>query len=450
MTHSYKLCGYNIVLDIASGSIHSVDEVAYDAINEYERLGRGETVSLIKSKYDYLTDADISELFCDIERPISRGKLFSVDSFENAAAPKWESHIKALCLNVSHLCNMTCSYCFAGKGEYNGSGGLMDFETGKRAIDFLIDNSGARMNLDVDFFGGEPLLNWEVVKDIVRYARKAEQGKNKRIRFTLTTNGILIDDDVISFTNREMHNIVLSLDGRPEINDAVRKLANGEGSYAVVMPKMKKLVEARHGKGYYIRGTFTRENTDFVQDILHLADLGFKELSMEPAVSKPGEPHALTMDDLPEIGRQYETLAIEMLRREKEGRGFTFYHYKLDLSGGPCVHKRIAGCGVGTEYMAVTPAGELFPCHQFVGNREFLMGDIWQGITNTDLRREFGACGVYSNEECRSCWARFYCSGGCKANAYNAAGNIGGVYKLGCEMFKKRVECAIMIKVAGV
>ena len=448
MVHCYKLNGYNIVLDVASGSVHSVDDVAFDVICALENSGKDEIAKIIKGKYPQLPESELSELFSDIERLRQCGKLFSPDVFASAGAPAGKKQLKAICLNVSHACNMTCSYCFAGSGRYGGDGELMSLNTGKRAIDFLVENSQGRKTLDIDFFGGEPLLNWGVVKDIVKYARGVEQGSGKKFRFTLTTNGLLIDDDVIGFTNKEMHNVVLSLDGRPEVNDAMRKTHGGSGSYDDVVPKHKKLVEARSGKGYYIRGTYTRKNLDFVSDILHIADLGFMELSMEPVVAKPGDPHALTMGDLPELCRQYEMLAAEMIKRNKEGRGFTFYHYTLDLTGGPCIHKRIAGCGVGTEYVAVTPRGEIYPCHQFVGNKGFIMGDIWSGVTNEKLRGEFSSCNIYSRSECRSCWARMYCSGGCSANAYNANGSISGVFKLGCELFKKRIECAIMIKAA--
>jgi len=324
----------------------------------------------------------------------------------------------------------------------------MSLETGKHAIDFLVESSGLRKNLDVDFFGGEPLLNIDVVKGIVLYAREVERTIDKKFRFTLTTNALLIDDDVIDFTNKEIYNVVLSLDGRPEIHDAMRKLPGGSGSYADAAAKIRKLVDTRRGKGYYIRGTFTSENKDFVNDILHIADLGFKELSMEPVVTKENEPYGFTAEDLPELYAQYEKLAVEMLNREKLGKGFNFYHYTLNFAEGPCVHKRIAGCGVGTEYLAVTPSGELYPCHQFVGDKRFLMGDVRHGVVNTDLRREFSQCSIYSRKECRDCWARFYCSGGCAANAFYDSGSIGGVCELGCELFKKRIECAIMMNVA--
>ena len=448
MIHWYKLGGFNIVIDAASGSIHSVDDVAYDVIRMFEHDSRDTITKFIQGKYPDLPDSELVETFSDIELLIRQGKLFSTDIFRDVGGYTRGKRLKALCLNVSHACNMTCLYCFAGRGKYGGDGELMGLDTGKRAIDFLLENSGGRKNLDVDFFGGEPLLNWSVVKGVVEYARGVEQGYGKKLRFTLTTNGLLINDDVIEFTGMEMHNVVLSLDGRPETNDTARKLHSGEGSYAEVIPKIKKLVKARNGKGYYIRGTYTHDNLDFVSDILHIADLGFKELSMEPVVAKPGDAYRLTMDDLPVLYGQYEMLAMEMIKRKKEGRGFTFYHYMLDLTGGPCIHKRIAGCGVGTEYMAVTPNGELYPCHQFVGNEKFILGDIWHGVVNENLLNEFGACSIYSREECCECWARIYCSGGCAANAYNAVGTIDGIYELGCELFKKRMECAIMIKVA--
>ena len=448
MIHCYRLGGYNIVIDVVSGSIHSVDDVAFDVISMYERENREEIEKHIKRKFTEIDDAGLADIFTDIDQLINQGKLFSLDTFEHVKEHTRNKPLKALCLNVSHACNMSCFYCFAGNGKYGGAGELMSFETGKRAIDFLVESSAGRKNLDIDFFGGEPLLNWNVIKDIVRYARSIEQESIKKFRFTLTTNGLLIDDDVTSFTNKEMHNVVLSLDGRPETNDATRKLPDGTGSYNNVVPKFRKIVQARGGKGYYIRGTFTRDNLDFVNDILHIADIGFGELSMEPVVTKPGTPYGLTMDDLPMLDKQYELLALEMIKRKKEGRGFTFYHYILNLPEGPCVHKRLAGCGVGSEYLAVTPGGELYPCHQFVGDRNFLMGDVWQGVVNKKLLDEFAVCDIYTRSECRECWARMYCSGGCAANAYNATDSIGGVYKLGCEMFKKRIECAVMIKVS--
>jgi len=452
------------VLDVASGSIHCVDDVAYDVIRTYELVLDGKEqrlpIAQVAAKHPGATENDIQEVIADIEALRSRGKLFSPDNFANVVETDRIAPLKALCMNVSHVCNMSCAYCFAGRGEYGGIDGrgdaaeggddikLMSLETGKQAIDFLVNNSGERETLDVDFFGGEPLLIWDVVKSIVKYAREIERNCDKRFRFTLTTNGLLIDDDVINFTNNQMHNVVLSLDGRPEVHDAMRKLPDGSGSYADVVDRIKKLVDARHGKGYYIRGTFTKENKDFLNDILHLADLGFKEISMEPVVRQGKQGDGFTHDDLQELCTQYETLAVEMIRREKLDTGFNFYHFNLDLTGGPCIYKRIAGCGVGTEYLAVTPSGELYPCHQFVGDKNFLMGDVWQGLTNTGLRSEFTKCSIYSRSECKNCWARFYCSGGCAANAYHETGSINGVYKLGCELFKKRIECAIMMYVA--
>jgi len=450
MVHCYKLGGFNIVVDSESGSIHSVDEVAFDAIRLFGYEQEEETRKQLKKIHTEITDEDISELLLDIRRLMQRGKLYSNEQPSGAVRhkDKDQADVKALCLNVSHVCNMSCAYCFAGKGQYGGVGGLMDIGTGMAAIDFLLKNSIGRSNLDVDFFGGEPLLNWGVVKGIVEYARKKEQESGKKFRFTLTTNALLIDDEVISFSNREIHNVVLSLDGRMETHDAMRKLPGDKGSYAEILPLLKKMVEERRGKGYYIRGTYTRKNLDFATDILHIADLGFKELSMEPVVSKPGGEFSLEAGDLPEICRQYEILAIEMLRRKRIGRGFNFYHYILDLKGGPCIHKRIAGCGVGTEYLAVTPGGELFPCHQFIGDNKFLMGDVWRGISNRLLRNEFLGNDIFSRSECRVCWARLFCSGGCAANAYHETSSLSGVYELGCEMFKKRLECAIMLQVA--
>ena len=449
MIHCYKLSGYNIVLDTPSGCVHSVDDVAYDAIRIYENEGEAGVLSKIGEQYPDLPDEEIASLISDIRELEGSGKLFSADEFSGMVEKARSAPLKALCLNVSHMCNMACGYCFAGRGEYRGKGKLMPLETAVRAIDFLIESSGPRKNLYVDFFGGEPLLNFGVVKKTVEYARGAERTSGKRFRFTLTTNGLLIDDDVIDFANREMDNVVLSLDGRPEVNDASRRLPGGAGAYDAVVPKFRKLVESRGGKNYYIRGTYTSGNTDFFNDITHIADLGFTELSMEPVVSPPDAPYALSPGHLPEIFGQYEMLADEMLKREQEGRGFRFYHFMLDLSGGPCLYKRLAGCGAGTEYLAVTPDGELFPCHQFIGNDEFLVGDIYSGIANSALQDEFRGCTIYSREECRACWARMYCSGGCAANAFNASGSISGTYELGCELFKKRVECAIMMKIGG-
>ena len=459
MVHQYKLNGYNIVLDTCSGSVHVVDEVAYDVIALYPDRNEDEIVAALLEKYGGCPDVTEEELRAcvgDVRALEEAKKLYTPDTFEPMAFDfkNRSAVVKALCLHVAHTCNLNCSYCFASQGKYHGPDAghgeraLMSFEVGKRALDFLIENSGTRTNLEVDFFGGEPLMNWEVVKELVAYARTQEAPHNKKFRFTLTTNGMLIDDDVIDFANREMHNVVLSLDGRKETHDRLRVDLAGRGSYDRVVPRFRKLVERRGGKNYYMRGTFTHANPDFTKDLFHMADLGFTELSMEPVVCAPDDPAALTAEDLPIVLEQYEILAKEMLKREKEGRGFTFYHYMLDLAHGPCIYKRVSGCGSGTEYMAVTPWGDLYPCHQFVGEEASRRGDIWNGVTNTAVRDEFKLCNAYARPECADCWAKLYCSGGCAANAYHASGSIRGVYEYGCELFRKRIECAIMIKAA--
>ncbi|HIR85718.1 MAG TPA: thioether cross-link-forming SCIFF peptide maturase [Candidatus Limivicinus faecipullorum] len=454
MVHQYKLNGYNIVLDSCSGSIHSVDEAAYDIIAMYKEKSPEEIVRELLEKYAHRSDVTEEELYAciaDVAALEKAGKLFTPDNFASMAGAFKERSgdvVKALCLHVAHTCNLNCSYCFASQGKYHGERALMSFEVGKRALDFLIENSGRRTNLEVDFFGGEPLMNWDVVKQLVEYARTQEEPHHKKFRFTLTTNGMLIDDEVIDFANREMSNVVLSLDGRKEIHDALRVDYAGNGSYDRIVPKFQKLVKARGGKNYYMRGTFTHANPDFTKDLFHMADLGFTELSMEPVVCAPGDSAALTPEDIEIVKQQYELLAVDMLRREKEGKPITFYHYMLDLTGGPCIYKRISGCGSGTEYMAVTPWGDLYPCHQFVGEEKYKLGNIWDGVTNTALREEFRSCNAYARPDCKDCWAKLYCSGGCAANAYHATGSIRGVYEAGCELFKKRIECAIMMKVA--
>ena len=454
MLHQYKLNGYNIVLDTCSGSVHSVDEVAYDIIAMYENATADEIVRAMMEKYgdrEDVTEEEIRLCIGDVETLKKMGKLFTPDTFAPMAGTLKERSgdvVKALCLHVAHTCNLNCSYCFASQGKYHGDRALMSFEVGKRALDFLIENSGKRRNLEVDFFGGEPLMNWDVVKDLVKYARSVEKEHGKNFRFTLTTNGVLIDDDVIEFSNKEMSNVVLSLDGRKEIHDRLRVDYAGNGSYERIVPKFKKFVESRGGKNYYMRGTFTHANPDFTKDVFHMADMGFTELSMEPVVCAEGDPSGLNAEDIETVKEQYEVLACEMLKRQQEGRPFTFYHYMLDLTEGPCIYKRISGCGSGTEYMAVTPWGDLYPCHQFVGEEAYKLGNIWDGVTNPDLREEFRACNAYSRPDCKDCWAKLYCSGGCAANAYHATGTIAGVYKPGCELFKKRIECAIMMRVA--
>ena len=454
MIHQYKLGGYNIVLDVCSGAVHAVDEVAYEIIALFENNDRQtvlETVEKMFAGREDITAADISECYDQVQALKNAGKLFVPDTFEPMAGmlkEKTAGVVKALCLHVAHTCNLNCSYCFASQGKYHGDRAVMSFEVGKQALDFLVANSGSRKNLEVDFFGGEPLMNFQVVKDLVAYARSIEKQHNKNFRFTLTTNGVLVDDDVIDFANRECSNVVLSLDGRKEIHDRYRVDYAGKGSWDKIVPKFQKFVEARQGKEYYMRGTFTHANPDFLKDIQQMLDLGFTELSMEPVVSAPGDPGALTEEDLPIVLEQYEKLAELMLQRQKEGRPFTFYHYMIDLTGGPCIYKRISGCGSGTEYMAVTPWGDLYPCHQFVGEEAFKLGNIWDGVTDPDVQAQFAACNVYAHPECRDCWARLYCSGGCAANAYHSTGSVTGVYEYGCKLFRKRMECAIMVAVA--
>ena len=450
MVHQYKLNGYDIVLDTASGSVHLVDDVAYDIIEMYKSRSADEICAAICEKYPDVTRSDVLECLDDVAELEREHKLFTPDDYEHLAADyKGSSHvIKALCLHVAHTCNLNCSYCFASQGKYHGERAIMSFDVGKRALDFLVESSGDRRNLEVDFFGGEPLMNWQVVKDLVAYARSIEKDAGKNFRFTLTTNGVLLDDEVTDFCNREMHNVVLSLDGRKEVNDRFRVDVAGNGSYDRIVPNFQRFVAKRGDKSYYMRGTYTHYNTDFTNDLFHMADLGFTELSMEPVVCAPGDPCALTEEDFPVLCEQYEILAKDMLRRWREGKPITFYHYMVDLKHGPCIYKRVTGCGSGTEYMAVTPWGELFPCHQFVGDPKYSLGNIWDGVTNTAVQGEFRACNAYSRPDCKDCWARLYCSGGCAANSYHATGSIGGVYEYGCRLFKKRMECAIMLQAA--
>ena len=449
MVHCYKNNGYNIVLDSNSGSVHAVDEVAFEVIDKYESRSKEEIILELCDKYPEITADDIEEIFQDIEELKKEGKLFSEDKFKDLqidikARP---TQLKALCLHIAHDCNMCCKYCFAGEGEYSGDRSLMSFEVGKRALDFLIEQSGSRKNLEVDFFGGEPLLNFDVVKQLVAYARSIEKEKGKNFRFTLTTNGVLLNDEVMEWANKECYNVVLSLDGRKETNDRMRRTRNDKGTYDLILPKFQKMAKERNQQGYYIRGTYTRYNTDFANDILHLADLGFEQLAMEPVVTDPKMDYALQESDIPKLKDQYDLLAKEMCKRNREGKGFTFFHYMIDLEGGPCIYKRISGCGVGTDYMAVTPWGDLYPCHQFVGDEKFLLGNVFDGVKNTDIVNEFKLCNVYSREACQDCFAKLYCSGGCSANAYHTTGKITGTCDMSCELHRKRVENAIMIKI---
>ena len=452
--HQYKSNGLNIVLDVPSGSVHVVDDLVYDAVTAMRESSDMEEIRscLAEAYSSRCTSGEIDEALSEISELRDGGMLFSDEPY----APSIEAFsarpavVKALCLHIAHDCNLACRYCFAEEGEYHGRRALMSFETGKKALDFLVENSGSRVNLEVDFFGGEPLMNWNVVKQLTAYGRELEKTHNKKFRFTLTTNGVLLNEEVMDFCNREMDNVVLSVDGRKEVHDRMRPFRSGDGSYDRILPKFLEFAKRRRALGlkYYVRGTFTHFNTDFAADVLHLADLGFDQISVEPVVAPPDEDYAIRPEDVPQILDQYDLLAREMIRREKEGNGFNFFHFMIDLTGGPCVYKRLSGCGSGTEYLAVTPWGDLYPCHQFVGMEQFLLGNVDEGVTKTDLVTEFKKVNVYSKEECRSCFARFYCSGGCAANSYNFTGSIGSVYEIGCILERKRVECALMIKAA--
>ena len=448
MIHQYKNNGYNMVLDVNSGSVHVVDDVTYDVLSLLDQGKQEEEIQeALKDRYPAQEIHDAAQECQELKEA---GMLFTDDVYEGAIEMFAErpTVVKALCLHIAHDCNLACRYCFAEEGEYHGRRALMSLEVGKKALDFLIANSGSRRNLEVDFFGGEPLMNWQVVKDLVAYGREQEKIHNKNFRFTLTTNGVLLDDEVMEFCNKEMGNVVLSIDGRKEVHDFMRPFRKGAGSYDLIVPKFQKFAESRNQDNYYVRGTFTHYNLDFAADVLHLADLGFKQISVEPVVAPPTEDYAIREEDLPIIFEQYDILAKEMIKRHKEGRGFNFFHFMIDLTGGPCVYKRLSGCGSGTEYLAVTPWGDFYPCHQFVGNEEFLLGNVDEGIVRTDLTCDFKKCNDYSKKECSSCFARFYCSGGCAANSYNFTGKINDVYEIGCKMQQKRIECALMIKAA--
>lgn len=456
MVHQYKNNGYNIVLDVNSGSVHVVDDLVYDVIPVVEDgLNKGLANEALQAEVmkklatDYAKE-EIAEAVSEVLELKEAGMLFTEDVYENYIIDfkKRQTVVKALCLHIAHDCNLACKYCFAEEGEYHGRRAIMSYEVGKKALDFLVENSGNRINLEVDFFGGEPLMNWQVVKDLVAYGRSLEKPYNKKFRFTLTTNGVLLNDEILEFANKEMANIVLSIDGRKEIHDRMRPNRGGRGSYDTIVPKFQKVAESREQMNYYVRGTFTRNNLDFAEDVKHLADLGFKQISVEPVVAKPEESYAIREEDVPVLLEEYDRLALELLKRRKEGKGVNFFHFMIDLEGGPCVAKRLSGCGSGTEYLAVTPWGDFYPCHQFVGQEEFLMGNVNEGITRTDIRDEFKTCNVYAKEKCKNCFAKFYCSGGCAANSYNFHGSINDAYDIGCELQRKRIECAIMIKAA--
>ena len=455
MIHCYQSNGYSIVMDVNSGAVHVVDDLVYQLVPLLEPLvkekkDKGEILDFVKAQQLPYTEEETAEAVDEILLLAQEGQLYTEDIYENYidSFKNRETVVKALCLHIAHDCNLACRYCFAEEGEYHGRRAIMSYEVGKKALDFLVANSGNRTNLEVDFFGGEPLMNWEVVKQLVAYGRSLEEEHHKKFRFTITTNGVLLNDEILEFVNKEMGNMVLSIDGRKEVHDRMRPHRGGQGSYDEIVPKFKKAAESRGQMNYYVRGTYTHYNTDFAKDVLHLADLGFKQISVEPVVAPETEDYAIREEDLPQLLAQYDELAEEMIKRRKEGNGFNFFHFMIDLEGGPCVAKRLSGCGSGTEYLAVTPWGDLYPCHQFVGHEDFLMGNVDEGVLRTDIRDEFKQCNVYAKEKCKDCFAKFYCSGGCAANSYNFTGNVNGSYDIGCELQRKRIECAIMIKAA--
>lgn len=440
--HKFSLNDRNIVLDINSGDVHVVDDIVYDMLDFYEKYTKEEILDKLSSKY---SKRDLEEAYEEISELKKEGMLFSDEIDMGNIKYNEQNVVKALCLHVAHDCNLRCKYCFASQGDFKGERLLMPLKVGRKALEFISINSGKRKNLEVDFFGGEPLMNFDVVKELVSYGRILEKKYNKNFRFTITTNGVLLDEDKMDFINENMSNVVLSLDGRKKINDYMRKTVNGQGSYDIIVPKMKKMVEKRKDKDYYIRGTFTKYNKDFSEDIMEYYNLGFKKVSMEPVVASPKEDYALMEEDLEEVLREYEKFSKEYIDIKKKDKDFMFFHFMIDLNQGPCIIKRTVGCGAGSEYMAVTPEGDLYPCHQFVGNEDFKMGNVFTGIKNTTIRDEFKKANVLTKEECSGCWARYYCSGGCHANAYNFNKDIKKPYKIGCEMEKKRIECAISI-----
>lgn len=449
MIHKYKLNGYNIVLDVHSGGVHIVDELTYDMLDNIAPPFADECPENVIEKLSRFYDREeIISCYEEVKELYNEKILFSEDDYEKFAKYSVASPIKAMCLLVTMDCNLRCEYCFASQGDYAMGRKVMSFETGKKALDFLLENSGDRENLEVDFFGGEPLMNWDVVKKLVEYGRSKEAEYHKHFRFTVTTNGLLLDEDKMDFINKEMSNVVLSIDGRKDVNDRVRKRVDGSGCYDRIIPKFKELAEKRSYENYYVRGTFTKYNLDFASDVFHLYDLGFDQISVEPVVCDHDEKYAITERDLPAVFSEYERLAQLMLVNEKKGKHFNFFHFMLDLDQGPCAIKRLRGCGSGNEYVAITSDGDIYPCHQFVGISEYLMGNIHSGEFNSDIKKDFAAAHIYNKEDCRKCWAKFYCSGGCNANNFIYTGNILTAHKLSCEIEKKRLECAIMIKAA--
>lgn len=447
MIHKYKLNGFNIVLDVNSGGVHIVDDLTYDILDNVElplsEVCPQNVIEILCKVYDV---KDIISCYSEIYELYKDNILFSEDTYERYAKFTVPSPIKSMCLNISHDCNLRCDYCFASTGDFGKGRKLMTFETGKKAIDFLIEHSKDRENLELDFFGGEPLMNFETVKQIVKYARSKEREHNKHFRFTITTNGTLLNDDTIKFINDEMHNVVLSIDGRKEVNDRVRKRVDGSGCYDSILPKFRKLVDARGDKEYYVRGTFTKYNLDFSNDVFSLYEAGFDQISIEPVVADPNKDYALTMGDLVDIFTEYESLTHKLIESRKQGKKFNFFHFMIDLDQGPCAIKRLKGCSCGNEYVAITPDADIYPCHQFVGIEEYKMGNLNDGTFNWDMKKKFSQAHVYNKPDCKECWAKFYCSGGCNANNYQYMGDILKSHKLSCEMEKKRLECAIYIK----
>ncbi|MCB2288979.1 thioether cross-link-forming SCIFF peptide maturase [Clostridium sp. CS001] len=446
LIHKFIQDGEYYVIDVNSGALHVVDEIVYDLLDENSLKEKEELIEIFKGKHSV---EDIEEVYNEIQSLINGEMIYTKDLYETIAMDSGdtESYIKALCLNIIHDCNLRCKYCFADEGEYHGARKVMSAEVGKKAIDFVIEKSGPRKNIEVDLFGGEPLMAFDTIKEIVEYAKVQEKLHKKLIRFTMTTNATLLNDEIMKYMDENMGNIVLSIDGRKSVNDKVRTRVDGSGSYDRILPNIQKMVNMRDkSKAYYVRGTFTRENTDFYKDVKHMADLGFKEISIEPVVLPNEHELSLREEDLPVIFEQYDKLYADMLQRHKDGNEFKFYHFNIDLQGGPCVYKRISGCGAGHEYVAITPDGDIYPCHQFVGNEDFLIGDIYNGINNEKMVQEFKTAHIYNKPKCNDCWAKFYCSGGCQANNFNFNGDMHIPYEIGCQMQKKRIECAIALK----
>ncbi len=449
MIHKFNLLDNNICLDVHSGAVHILDDISYKLLDYLtEEMNDEIPQHILDAMKSEFSEDEVKEAYSELYGLYKAGQLFSSDDYERFAGMMKNAPVKSMCLNVAHDCNLRCEYCFAAKGDFGRGRCLMPLETGKKAIDFLIEKSGTRRNLEVDFFGGEPLMNFDAVKAIVEYARSIEKQHNKNFRFTITTNGLLLTDDKIEFINREMNNVVMSLDGRKEINDRLRVTPNGKGCYDIIVPKYQRLLETRGGKDYYIRGTFTRYNLDFTNDILHMKNLGFEQLSIEPVVSDPLLPYSIKEDDLPAVFAEYERLARTIVDSRKRGEFFNFFHFMIDLDQGPCAIKRLRGCGCGNEYIAVTPEGDIYPCHQFVGEDDYKMGSLNDGSFNESMKADFASANIYSKEKCGQCWAKFYCSGGCNANNFKYEGDISKCHNISCELEKKRLECAIAIKAA--